>query len=265
MRSRWEWKRPVPEIPLVSVVTVVFNGEEHLEKTIKSVLEQDYGNIEYIVVDGGSTDGTLDILKKYDDRIAYWVSEKDEGIADAFNKGISLSSGEIVGMINSDDCYLPGAIRKITEVFDQFGTDIIVHGNIIAEELDRRRRIRPRPLPQLWKYVDFPYNHPAMFVPRKIYDVVGNYKKDYRYSMDYDFCLRAMRFGVPFRYLDDDLASFSCGGVSSQTPINCHKEVLRSQKENGLALPVCYSTFCLKVAVNKLKAAFRNIHLRSHR
>lgn len=243
--------------PLISIITVVFNGEKTLERTIASVISQDYGDIEYIVVDGGSTDGTLGILRKYDNRIDYWISEPDEGIADAFNKGIALSRGEIIGLINADDYYLPGALSKVASAYRAAGSEVIIHGNMLVEKDGRKVRIRPRPFPRLWKYVDFPFNHPAMFVPKKIYDKLGGYDKRCRYAMDYDFSLRAMQSGVSFKFLDEDLACFSIEGVSSQAPINCHKEVLRSQRENGLFSPLCYLTYFMKISINYLKRHFK--------
>lgn len=102
--------------PLVSVVTVCLNSEKYLEETIESVLGQTYEKIEYIIVDGGSGDGTLDIIRRYQDRIAYWLSEPDGGIFDAMNKGISLSTGELVGLINSDDRYFPYTVEEVVRV-----------------------------------------------------------------------------------------------------------------------------------------------------
>src|SRR5690606_33014626 len=102
--------RKLSSYPLVSVVTPSYNKGKFIKETIESVLSQDYPNIEYIVMDGGSTDETVDILKSYGDRIA-WISEKDDGQADAVNKGIARARGEIIGWLNSDDTYLPGAVR----------------------------------------------------------------------------------------------------------------------------------------------------------
>jgi glycosyltransferase involved in cell wall biosynthesis len=103
--------------PLVSIITVVFNGERYLEETIKSVINQTYKNIEYIIIDGGSTDNTLNIIKKYEDKIDYWISEKDKGIYDAINKGIKLSRGELIGIINADDYYEIDVLEKVVSIY----------------------------------------------------------------------------------------------------------------------------------------------------
>jgi glycosyltransferase involved in cell wall biosynthesis len=110
LRINGKYKSGTREMPLVSIITVVLNGAKYIEQTIKSILDQNYANIEYIIVDGGSTDGTLEILKRYNDKIDYWVSERDKGIYFAMNKGISFAKGELIGILNADDFYLEGAV-----------------------------------------------------------------------------------------------------------------------------------------------------------
>ncbi|HOW91535.1 MAG TPA: glycosyltransferase family 2 protein, partial [Anaerolineaceae bacterium] len=118
------------ELPLVSIVTPSFNQVDYLEETMRSVLEQDYPRVEYIVIDGGSTDGSVEIIRKYADRLAYWVSEKDRGQTDAVNKGYAVAKGSILGWLNSDDTYKPGAISAAVEFLvnhPQFG---LVYGDL---------------------------------------------------------------------------------------------------------------------------------------
>ena len=114
--------------PSVSIVTIVRNGVRTLPRTLDSVLSQDFLDIEYVIVDGGSTDGTLDLLQANQNRIALWISEADRGISDAFNKGIALSRGEIIGLINGDDWYEPGAVRAIVAEMQRTGADIACGG-----------------------------------------------------------------------------------------------------------------------------------------
>ena len=128
-RNRGELKRSVSNQPLISIITVVRNGEVHLEEAIKSVLNQSYGNIEYVVIDGNSTDSTLDIIRKYEDRIDYWISEPDKGISDAFNKGIALCKGEWIGIINADDWYELDTFNNIIQQAKASNSSVI-YGNM---------------------------------------------------------------------------------------------------------------------------------------
>lgn len=240
----------------LSIVTICLNGAATIERTIASVVAPGSPQVEYVVVDGGSTDGTMDIVRRAAaaGQVTRYVSEKDEGISDAFNKGIRLSSGDVIGIINADDRYLPGALQAVVDAYRGTAMDFVAYGNMIRERDGVRRRIRPRPLPSLWKYVDCPFDHPTVFVPRRVYDAVGGYRTAYRYSMDYDFYARALAAGVPFRRLDADIAAFAATGKSASDPRACHREVLRSQLENGLSPAICRLTFALKMAVNRAKA-----------
>lgn len=240
----------------LSIVTICLNGAATIERTIASVVAPGSPPVEYVVVDGGSTDGTVDLVRRAAaaGQVTRWVSEKDEGISDAFNKGIRLSTGDVIGIINADDRYLPGALQAVVDAYRGSAPDFVVYGNMIRERDGERRRIRPRPLPSLWKYVDCPFDHPTVFVPRRVYDAVGPYRVAYRYSMDYDFYARALAARVPFRRLDADIAAFAATGRSASDPRACHREVLRSQLENGLSPAICRATFALKMAVNRAKA-----------
>jgi glycosyltransferase involved in cell wall biosynthesis len=207
--------------PLVSIITIVYNGEKHLEQTIQSVMEQTYAPIEYIIVDGGSTDGTLSIIRQYEQHLDFWLSEKDHGISDAFNKGLKKVKGEIVGMINADDWYEPDTVEKVVEaiagsditygdlrLFKDGKTDFILRGN--HEFLGKEMTI----------------NHPTVFVKKACYDRFGLFNEQYSCAMDYDMMLRLMVNHCRFTYIPAVLANMRWEGLSdAQWMLGC-KETL---------------------------------------
>jgi glycosyltransferase involved in cell wall biosynthesis len=197
--------------PLVSIVTVVFNGAAHLEKTITSVVDQSYDRIEYIVLDGGSTDGSVDIIRKYESRIAFWASRSDSGMYYAMNEGIERSHGEIVGIINSDDWYEPKAIERVVDAYLASDRQSVIYGSMRYFDADRFDMILSydhRKLPSRM------INHPSCFVPRTLYDRYGRFDTRYRIAADYDLLLRLFRNDVGFVHLDGILSNFRHGGYS---------------------------------------------------
>ena len=249
-------KSSSPDLPLVSIITVVLNGAAHLEQAIRSVLDQDYPNLEYIIIDGGSKDGTLDIIRKYESQIDYWLSEPDRGISDAFNKGITRCSGELIGTINADDNYLPGVITLVAAAH-RAGPARIIHGGMIGVWGEETMRIAARPWPRMYWYFDTPYYHPASFVPRIVYERLGAYDIDYHYAMDYEFFLRANLTGISFHRVQGELARYSFGGRSGSNPLAAYREVFRAQRRHGLSLPLCAAMFCLKFFINRSKWLYK--------
>ena len=202
------------DMPLVSIITVVYNGAGTIEQTIQSVLNQSYKNIEYIIVDGKSTDGTQEIIEKYKDSLAYFISEKDDGIYDAMNKGIRQAKGEIVGIINSDDWYEAYTVEKVVQAFAKDSKIGLVHGKINWIYLDGSVKEQIcKPLETLWYQMSAVY-HPTVFVKRKIYEEYGLFDLQYRLSSDYDFILRLYSNHVRFEFIDSILANFRIGGQS---------------------------------------------------
>lgn len=201
-------------LPLISIITVVLNGEKFIEKTIKSVLNQTYRNIEYIIIDGGSTDNTLNIINKYKESIDILISEPDKGLYDAMNKGIKHSNGELIGMVNSDDWYELDSVSVIVDKYIQ-NNKRIFHGDIYLVDKLGNKTLR-KFVPSKFKFIFYgmTYLHPSMFISREIY-------KNYFYNInissmaDYQFVLEIFRiFPKDFCYLDKPLSNFRLGGIS---------------------------------------------------
>jgi glycosyltransferase involved in cell wall biosynthesis len=202
--------QPETSQPLVSVITVVKNGENLLEKTIQSVLSQTYPNIEYIIIDGASTDGTLDIIRQYNGKIHHWVSEPDSGISEAFNKGIHLSSGEWINFLNAGDVFWQkDTIEQVSQCFSQ---SLILTGFAqFGQKVIPKRILSNQESLNLKSMV----SHQASFVHRSVFDQVGRFNSDYQLRMDYDFWLRAFR-QYDFLMLDEIWVDYDPNGMSGK-------------------------------------------------
>lgn len=200
------------DIPLVSIVTVVFNGENCLEPTIKSVVEQSYKNIEYIVIDGGSTDETLNIIRNYENYIDLWISEPDEGLYDAINKGISLCRGNIIGIIHAGDIYTDDAVLSTVEAYTKSETDIIITGNCQMTLSDPTKWMIISPNREIFPYKTIP--HPSTFVPLAVYQKYGLFDTSFKIAGDYEFFCRCYKQGISIFHVDKVLAIVSPPGIS---------------------------------------------------
>lgn len=193
-------------LPLVTIITVVFNGEEFIQETIDSVLSQDYPNIEYIIVDGYSNDGTLDILRKHSEVIDLWVSEPDDSMYEALNRGIQLASGDIIASLNSDDIYASDHV--VSAMVAEFTDDISgVYGNIInryegSDRDDRYVRIFQVSFKDLLlsRHSTF-LPQPTLFLRKKVYEEIGLFDTSYKYASDYDYILRILKI-CKIKYVD---------------------------------------------------------------
>jgi glycosyltransferase involved in cell wall biosynthesis len=221
------------EKPLMSIVTVVFNGESTIEKTISSVLEQPYPNIEYIIVDGQSTDRTGDILEHYCEKLTV-VSEPDQGIYDAMNKGIGLSNGSVIGIINSDDWYEPDVFGRIAQVFFDDPEIELVHGdmNIFSSGGIFEYTLRKKQNPDYVRTV--PFNHPTCFVRKTLYERLGGFDLSYPTAADYDFMLRAINDGAAISYQAEVLANFKKGGATTKTKKAPYSQIYRLFVSNDI-------------------------------
>lgn len=200
--------------PLVSIVTVVFNGEKHLERTILSVLGQTYPNIEYIIIDGGSTDGTISIIEKYSSQLAFWKSEADHGIYDAMNKGIDHCRGRIVGLINSDDYYAPDAVHFVVDAFRETQADLVFGNQRVIDERHGLEKLVSLPVPRRLREVNLNQVHPTVFVARHLYDRV-RFDSGYKWSADYKFLATLFANKAKFVKIERTLATMTFGGASA--------------------------------------------------
>lgn len=224
--------------PLVSIITVVYNGEKYLQQTIESVVNQAYENIEYIIIDGGSTDKTLEIIKKYEHYISLWKSEPDNGLYDAMNKGISLAKGELIGMINSDDWYEPEAVETIVNEYLKNPDKHIFHADRfdVLENGERKlKRFHPSSLK--FKYYGMTYNHPSMFVTSIEYQK-HLYSTELKSLSDYQFTLEAfMSNKNNFCYVPKPIVNYRLDGISAQLSLKqALKEGFQARAKSGMGL-----------------------------
>jgi glycosyltransferase involved in cell wall biosynthesis len=198
----------------ISVITVVYNGANTIERTIKSVVNQTYKNIEYIIIDGGSTDGTINIIKKYENKLSYWISEKDDGIYDAMNKGIKVATGDYIGLLNSDDWLELDAIEKIVNIIHNNKNVHIIHANVRYIKENSQKIYKPKLNKSAFLWHGMSYYHPTYYVKKEIYKKLL-YDKKYKLVADYKFTLECFNRGYKFYYLDDVITNFSAGGAGT--------------------------------------------------
>jgi len=221
----------------ISIITSVYNNKEHISEAIDSVLNQTYPNKEYIIIDGASTDGTVDIIKSYGNKIDKFISEEDEGIYHGLNKGIELATGEIICFLHSDDFYLHNnVLDKVVEVFKTKNCDGVYGDLIYVDPKDTNKVIR------YWNSGEFKYNnlkqgwmppHPALFLKKSVYQRFGLYDTNFQISADYNFMLRILsNKNTTMCYLSNVLYVMRIGGVSNKNL----KTILKKTKEDLLAL-----------------------------
>ncbi len=237
--------------PKVSIVTPSFNQARYLEATLRSVLEQDYPNLEYIVIDGGSTDGSLEILQRYSDRLAYWVSEPDAGQTDAINKGFARATGEILAWLNSDDLYRPGAVAQAVEFLQAHPEVGMVYGD--AEFIDEHGKVIGRfaaaqtDYRKLRRgYVHIPQQ--AAFFRASLWKEVGPLDPSFYFAMDYDLWVRIAAV-APIRYVPRTWAAFRLHGDAKTmaSADRCWPEMIRvHQRLGGGKLSVIYAKYLIR-------------------
>jgi glycosyltransferase involved in cell wall biosynthesis len=232
----------IPDMPRLTIITVVFNGAATLEHTIRSVLEQSYDNVEYIIIDGGSTDATLDILHQYEDRIDYWLSEKDAGIYDAMNKGITLASGDYIGMLNSDDFFSSSSsLEIIAERLSASNADAVFSCLDIVDPANLNRVLRKYRISSFSPFmlrIGMMPPHPTFYCKKSCYQKAGLYRTDYRIAADFEMLVRLLlKHNITWKFIDQTTVKMRAGGLSSQGIKSnwiVNREIVRSCNENGL-------------------------------
>ena len=228
----------------ISIITVVFNNKDNIQDAIYSVLSQDYDDIEYVIVDGASTDGTVEVIeetiKKYSDKNIIFVSEKDDGIYDAMNKGIRLADGDIIGILNSDDLYIDDTV--LSTVIKEFMAKKVcsIFADLVyarADDLDKIVRyyssvnFHPKKMAYGWMPA-----HPTFFVKREVYEKYGLFKTDYMIAADYELIARFLvKNKVSYSYIPKVLVKMRVGGASTEGLKSnwiLNREILRACKEN---------------------------------
>jgi glycosyltransferase involved in cell wall biosynthesis len=241
-------RRRLPGPPRFSIITVVKNDAGKIARTIESVMAQDYADYEYIVVDGGSADDTLGVIRHYNEHIDYWVSESDHGISDAFNKGIKLSSGEYLQMLNSGDTLIDPNVLSFTS---GFCVEPIVTGfarfetsTVPPEAIENSDVLKVKSM----------ISHQASFVRRDVYERVGLYNLDFTIRMDYEFWLRCLKL-YRFLFLNRVLVEFHAGASMDQIRSFYQEEFFANQSQDGAGI-LNYCRVSQKYLLRKLLRIF---------
>ena len=223
-------------IPKISVITVAFNSVRTIKDTIQSILRQDYQNIEYIIIDAGSTDGTIEVIKSFKTHISYFISETDKGIYDGMNKGIRASTGDLIGILNSDDFYPNNFIlSNVAKTFISNKCDAVYGDLVYVKDYDIKKIVR------YWQAGNYSslkikngwmLPHPTFFVRKKIYDRFGLYNTELKNAADYEMILKLLyKENISVKYIPMILVNMRMGGASNSSLLNR----IKANHEDGLA------------------------------
>ena len=227
----------------ISIITVCYNSEATIQDTIESVLAQTHSNIEYIIIDGASSDDTLSIINKYKDKVSKLVSEPDKGIYDAMNKGVQLATGDVVGILNSDDFFeSEDVVEAIVKCFKQNPNNDLIFGDVVfvnPNKLDKITRHYSAKHFKMWKLrFGWMPPHPATFIRKTAYQKTGLYSLNYKIAADYEMFIRLLMVNhLKFSYLNKVLVRMRAGGVSTsglKSSILLNREIVKTCRSNGI-------------------------------
>lgn len=238
----------------ISVITIAYNSEKTIEQTIRSVIAQNYDNLEYIIIDGASNDSTLEIIKKYTTVYPFikFRSEADNGISDAFNKGIALATGKLIGLINSDDQLAYGALDAIDRTYRETGADVI-YGNAIVDDIENGLRLYKKAgKPEQLKY-EMPFIHQSCFICKHVYDSIGRYSEEYNICMDYDMLARIYKQNYKFFNCNVTISIFQYGGTSCKHPIKTINQDMEIAAKYGLSRKEVFTYKLKHIPINLAK------------
>jgi glycosyltransferase involved in cell wall biosynthesis len=207
-------------LPRITIITPSFNQAQYLPETIESILNQNYPNLEYTIIDGGSTDGSIDVIKRYERHLAYWVSEKDSGQSEAINKGFKKATGELFAWVNSDDVLFPGCLRQIAEYYVKSSKPDIITGNVIYIDGEGkiRRFVRVPPQGRFFFYRGIWHvGSPVVFFRSALFREVGGLNLQYHLCMDLDLWVRMMNANARVAHIKEYMIGFRWHGLSKST------------------------------------------------
>lgn len=231
------------EAPRISIITVCFNSEATIRDTLESVQAQTYPHIEHVIVDGGSRDETMNIIREFQDKLGPIVSEADKGLYDAMNKGIRMATGDVIGILNSDDFYeQPDVIEVIARAFEKDSSLDLAFGDVVfvsPPDLETVTRFYRSGHFRTWKLrFGWMPPHPATFVRRSVYEKFGEYRLDMKISADYEMFVRWLFKGqLRYRWIDRIIVRMRTGGLSTgglKSSLILNKEIVKACRENGL-------------------------------
>tara|TARA_B100000575_G_C22980944_1_gene566027 strand:- start:103 stop:942 length:840 start_codon:yes stop_codon:yes gene_type:complete len=253
LRKKKIYKKSYRNKPLISIITVVFNDKNNIKKTILNVTNQIYSNFEYIVIDGGSTDGTAEIIKKYENKIDYWLSEKDNGIYDAMNKGIDLARGDWVNFMNSGDIFYSRLVLKSLFAHQKYKNVQIIYGNHqVIYPRGNLKIVKPGLLKNLWKGTQF-CQQSSFVTINCLKKIKFNTKK--KISADFQFFYTAWKNNIKFKFVDINVVKFKSGGISDLNRVQSVLErwdVIEKTMKNN----IFYSLLIIKEILKTLVKRF---------